>query len=137
MKKYSRETIWRTYDDRQLPIKDLEDNHILNLINQINQRINSLKKYLKELRESVNSDEYSLVAIKFEMNLEKYNLNLELLDVIHEEVKIRNLDISKVKNSKNLPFKNRDGEWMLWKEEVKRPTLIPNSIDFIKPLGDS
>ncbi len=123
---FSRETVWGTYDGREIPIKDLEDTHILNLLLYLGRRISNIKKEM----ENIDKDN-----ILYEIKSEKLCKNESILKVINEEIDLRGLDRNRVANGKSLPFK-KDGKWMIWKEGDPRPTPIPNSIDFIKPIGE-
>jgi len=122
---YTRESIWRTHDGRDLAFKDLEDSHILNLIEFMKNNVAKAEKALEN-----SSNEFLL-----EIRTERLNKNKSMLKVINEEVDLRKLDRSKVANGKRLPFK-KEGVWVEWKKGEPRPTPIPNSIDFIKPIGE-
>ena len=126
-KEYGRDTLWRTYDGRELPIRELEDTHILNLLNYIGRRVDKSKKALDELDSSE--------VLGYGYREHRLLGNKAMLNVIKQEIAIRDLDVSRVAGGKNLPFK-KDGNWMIWKEGDRLPTQIPNSIDFIKPIGE-
>jgi len=129
---FTRETEWGTYDGRKIPIKDLEDSHILNLLGYIGRRVNNYRKQLEELQEDLSS-EYSVRMV--ELKQSRIDKNLVILNVINEEIEIRNLDRSKAAGEHSLPFK-KDGVWMEWKKDCPRPTPIPASIDFMSPIED-
>jgi len=126
--KFTRETKWRTYDGREIPIKDLKDTHVLNLLNYTWRNV---EKYKKHLEEGDKTNEFII-----EIRQERYYKSLEMYNLINAEIELRRLDRSKVAGGKNLPFK-KDGQWLIWKEGDRLPTPIPNSIDFIKPLDGS
>jgi len=123
---FTRESLWGTYDGRRIPIKELEDSHILNLIDFVERKVEKAAGYLEE------SDGNSIL---FEIKQERLDKQKEILKVINEEVDLRKLDRSKVADGKRLPFK-KDGVWMEWRKGEPRPTPIPNSINFIKPIGE-
>lgn len=123
---YSRETIWGSHDGRELPIKELEDSHILNLLTYIGKRKSRIEDSIKEIDPVININLY-------EYKISALNRNKSLLKVINEEIDLRGLDIKLVEGGKPLPYKI-GGRWYIWKDGDPRPTLIPNSIDFIKPL---
>jgi len=123
---FTRESLWGTYDGRRIPIKELEDSHVLNLIDFVERRVEKIEKSLKDAA----GQEFVL-----EIRAEKLNKEKNILKVINEEVDFRKLDRSKVANGKRLPFK-KEGVWMEWRKGERRPTPIPNSIDFIKPIGE-
>jgi hypothetical protein len=124
---YTRDTLWRTYDGRELPIRELEDSHILNLLNYIGRKYDLAKQYLAEADPKDD--------IMLEIRQERFDAQESLLNVINTEIDLRGLDRNRVADGKSLPFK-KDGRWMEWKKGDPRPTPIPNSIDFIKPIGE-
>ena len=132
---FNRESEWGTYDGRKVKIKDMEDSHVLNLLSYIGRRVSSIQDqmntYLKDGVTGGNEYESMMYAVKQDC-LDK---NLKILNVINEEIDIRDLDRSKVEGEKSLPFK-KDGIWMEWKKDAPRPTPVPSSIDFISPLED-
>lgn len=125
---YSRETLWGTYDDRELPIKDLEDSHILNLLTYLGKRVLLLESGLSSLDRTKEETLYNIKS-------NRLRINKRLLEVINEEIDLRGLDRDLVSGGKPLPFK-KDGRWMIWKDGDRAPTPIPNSIDFIKPINE-
>jgi len=131
---YSRETIWKSYDGSEKPIKDLEDSHILNLIDYTARRLEKEVAYLESLDPN-DEDELDLYEIRKEQRQERVDRAKAIHQIIQEEAEMRNLDRSLVANGKRLPFK-KDGKWMIWKEGDRLPTEVPQSIDFIKPLPE-
>jgi hypothetical protein len=130
---FTREDTWRTYDGTVKPIKDLEDSHILNLIAYTAYKLEGYVSYLEEL--DPENDPEDMYGIQYEMRQRRVSKYTAIHQVIQEEVDLRNLDRSLVSEGKRLPFK-KDGKWMIWKKGDKAPTEVPQSIDFIKPLGD-
>jgi len=128
---YTRNSTWETYDGRKSPIKDLEDTHILNLVNFMSRRVKKAEESVKEEIDKIDS-----IDLIINMRKKRLSKNQQVLKVILEEVELRNLDLTKIASGKSLPFK-KDGRWWQWKEGDPRPTPIPNSIDFIKPLDGS
>lgn len=129
---FTRETKWGTYDGRRIPIKDLEDSHILNLLGYVGRRVTNYRKQLEELSEDLSSEFNVRMAELKQKHIDK---NLIILNVINEEIEIRNLDRSKAEGEDSLPFK-KNGVWMEWKKDCPRPTPIPASIDFMSPIED-
>jgi len=123
---FTRDSLWGTYDGRRIPIKDLEDTHILNLIDFVGRKVEKAEENFKDC----TGNEFVL-----EIRADRLEREKTILKVINEEVDLRKLDRSKVANGKRLPFK-KEGIWMEWKKGEPRPTPIPNSIDFIKPIGE-
>jgi len=130
--RFTRESEWRTHDGRKIPIKDLDDSHVLNLLNYMERSVNKSRKQIEKLDEDTNG-EYPFSKIRFIQNL--LDKNLVKLNVINEEIELRNLDRSKSDGGHGLPFK-KNGVWVEWKKGFSRPTPIPASIDFINPIED-
>ena len=128
---FTRESKWSSYDGTEVPIKDLEDTHILNLIeftyNNIIKAQESVANYV------CDGSDYS--ASKLELRVERLEFKKQVHEVINAEVELRGLDLSRVSDGKRLPFL-KNGEWMVWKKGERSPTAIPKSIDFIKPVKD-
>jgi len=129
---FTRDSKWGIYDGRKIPIKDLEDSHILNLLGYLGRRVNNYREQVEELRKDLSLEYSVLLADLKQRHVEK---NLVILNVINEEIEIRNLDRSKADGEHSLPFK-KDGVWMEWKKDFPRPTPIPSSIDFMSPIED-
>lgn len=129
---FTRETKWRTYDGSEIPVKDLEDSHILNLLGYIGRSVTNYHKQIEDLSDDL-SNEYN--AWMLDLKQSHLDKNLTILNVINEEIELRDLDRSKADGEHSLPFK-KDGVWMEWKKGSPLPTQVPSSIDFISPVED-
>ena len=124
--KITRNTLWQTYDGRIIPIKNLEDSHILNLLNYLTNKIKGLKKDIKNSNNKYIKNIFQTASDKSQA----------VLKVIDKEIDRRKLDRSLVAGDKTLPFQDKNGNWMEWKTGSPLPTKIPQSIDFINPLKE-
>ena len=125
-KSITRDTLWGTHDGRRVAFKDMEDTHLLNMLGFLGRRIEKIKNDIKDFPE-MDPDTLSFLCCKL-------TLNEDMLKVVDGEVDSRKLDRSLVADGKSLPFKKGD-DWYIWKKGDSKPTKIPNSIDFIKPLN--